>query len=103
MHSAAQMLVGVLGRRASLLAWLMRRYAFRKPLGPAGRIAAWRALGAAIAPEVASMIGDRAVIATGSVVSGEIPADAVAVGNPARRVRDRPAAAFTYMPGRDFA
>ena len=67
MQSAAQMLVGVLGRRAGLLAWL------------------------------------RAVIGTGSVVSEEIPADAVAVGNPARRIRDRPAAAFTYVPGRDFA
>jgi hypothetical protein len=67
MQSAAQMLVGVLGRRADLVAWL------------------------------------RADIGTGSVVSGEIPADAVAVGKPARRIRDRRAAAFTYVPGRDFA
>jgi putative colanic acid biosynthesis acetyltransferase WcaF len=185
MQSAAQMLVGVLNGRANVLPWLMRRYAFRKLLGPAGRIAAWRALGAAIAEDVligpgvairapenvrvgggtailgrtwidawgavtigrnclindhvdlltaqhdlgspvfageirsieigdyvwmprrivvlpGSVIGDCAVIGTGSVVSGLIPAQAVAVGNPARRIRDRPAAAFSYVPGRDF-
>jgi acetyltransferase-like isoleucine patch superfamily enzyme len=45
----------------------------------------------------------RAVIGTGSVVSGELRADALAVGDPARRIRDRPAAAFTYVPDRQFA
>lgn len=38
-----------------------------------------------------SKIGDGAVIGANSVVRGEIPAHAIAVGSPARVIKDRPA------------
>ena len=46
---------------------------------------AWLAGGVTVLPGVT--IGERAVIGAGSVVTKDIPADVVAVGNPARIVR----------------
>lgn len=46
----------------------------------------WIGAGALILPGVT--IGDRSVIGAGSVVTRDIPADVLAVGNPARVVRD---------------
>ena len=46
----------------------------------------WVGGGAIICPGVT--IGDRAVIGAGSVVTRDIPADAIAAGNPARVLRD---------------
>jgi maltose O-acetyltransferase len=43
-------------------------------------------------------IGDYAVVGTGSVVSSDVPDYAVAVGNPARVVRQRAQADYNYVP-----
>ncbi len=45
----------------------------------------WIGGGAIICPGVT--IGDRCVIGAGSVVTRDLPADSVAVGNPARVIR----------------
>ncbi len=47
---------------------------------------AWIGGGAIILPGVT--IGDRAVVGAGSVVTRDVPADAIVAGNPARAVRD---------------
>jgi maltose O-acetyltransferase len=44
-------------------------------------------------------IGNRAVIGTGSVVSRDVPENAVVAGNPARVVNERPVVDFRYVPG----
>ena len=43
-------------------------------------------------------VGDRAVVGAGSVVTRDVPADAVAVGNPARVVRVRAAPSIADRP-----
>jgi acetyltransferase-like isoleucine patch superfamily enzyme len=43
-------------------------------------------------------IGHHAVIGTGSVVSRDVPAYGVAVGNPARVVKERARIDYTYVP-----
>ena len=43
-------------------------------------------------------IGSYAVIGTGSVVSGDVPDYGVAVGNPARVVKERARIRYTYVP-----
>ena len=48
----------------------------------------WVGGGAIICPGVT--IGDRSVIAAGSVVTRDVPSDVVAAGNPARIIRELP-------------
>jgi maltose O-acetyltransferase len=43
-------------------------------------------------------IGNYAVVGTGSVVSRDVPDYAVAVGNPARVVKERARIRYTYVP-----
>ncbi len=175
-----QSLVLALGRRSGQLRRLMSYYAYRRMLGPDGRVEAWRALGARIedtawigprvwlrVPSMVSVgagskiagrtmiesygqvtigrnvllndadlftaqhfvddptfkaersfitighhawlphkiivlpgvtIGDYAVIGTGSVVSRDVPDYGVAVGNPARVVKERARIPYTYVP-----
>ncbi|HXH87379.1 MAG TPA: DapH/DapD/GlmU-related protein [Gaiellaceae bacterium] len=51
----------------------------------------WLAMSVCVLPGVT--IGDRSVIGAGSVVTRDIPADSVAVGNPCRVIRSRRATA----------
>jgi acetyltransferase-like isoleucine patch superfamily enzyme len=169
-----------IGKRTGRLGRLMRLYAFRRILGPAGRRAAWCALGARIDPTAildpgvtmriprnvsvgagtrlggriqlesygevtigrnvimndvdvytaqhdvndpgfkaerhfvrvgdyawlprkiillpGVTVGSHAVIGTGSVVSRDVPDYGVAVGNPARVVKERARIHYTYVP-----
>jgi maltose O-acetyltransferase len=57
---------------------------------------AWLPRGIMVLPGV--HIGSFAVIGTGSVVSRDVPDYAVAVGNPARVVRERARVRHTYVP-----
>ena len=56
----------------------------------------WLALKIVVLPGVT--IGNYAVIGTGSVVAGDIPEYAIAVGNPARVVKERARIEYTYVP-----
>jgi acetyltransferase-like isoleucine patch superfamily enzyme len=56
----------------------------------------WLALKIAVLPGVT--IGDYAVIGTGAVVANDIPEYGIAVGNPARVVRERARIEYTYVP-----
>jgi acetyltransferase-like isoleucine patch superfamily enzyme len=47
-------------------------------------------------------IGSHAVIGTGSVVSRDVPDYAVAVGNPARVVKERARIKYTYVPATGY-
>ena len=60
-----------------------RRQEFGRPVDIGSDV--WIGGGAVILPGV--RIGDRAVIGAGSVVTRDIPADVLAVGNPCRVVR----------------
>ncbi len=65
-------------------AGLRRSRELGKPVSIGGDV--WIGGGAIILPGV--RIGDRAVIGAGSVVTRDIPAGALAVGNPCRVIRD---------------
>jgi acetyltransferase-like isoleucine patch superfamily enzyme len=58
----------------------------------------WLALKIVVMPGVT--IGNYAVIGTGSVVSHDIPDYGIAVGNPARVVKERARIEYTYVPSR---
>jgi acetyltransferase-like isoleucine patch superfamily enzyme len=57
---------------------------------------AWLGRGAIVLP--GSRIGEHAVVAAGSVVSGEVPPRTLVAGNPARPVRDLEASAGWRRP-----
>jgi acetyltransferase-like isoleucine patch superfamily enzyme len=57
----------------------------------------WIAAGSVVLP--GSRIGDNAVIGAGSVVRGEIPANEIWAGVPARKIKDVPADEATTLPG----
>jgi acetyltransferase-like isoleucine patch superfamily enzyme len=59
---------------------------------------AWLPLKIIVLPGVS--IGNYAVIGTGSVVSQDVPDYGVAVGNPAKVVRERARIEYTYVPSR---
>lgn len=44
-------------------------------------------------------VGHYAVVGTGSVVARDVPAHCVVAGNPARKISERPAVDFRYVPG----
>ncbi|GGF11309.1 sugar O-acetyltransferase [Hymenobacter cavernae] len=62
---------------------------FAKPIAIGNKV--WLGAGVLVMPGVT--IGDNAVIGAGSVVTRSIPANAVAVGNPCRVLRELPDAA----------